>query len=139
MRPETFEEREKEMVLAGPARGALMTFSAVCFVIICIILWSAPAYAEFSGNKFLSLNEKEQLYYVAGTVDVFTSTISAGAPAVFPEGVTYMQIKDVVTKYITINPDKRHLHCPLLFYMAFKEAFPGFHHEALREIGRPPK
>jgi len=68
----------------------------------------------YSANKYLRLSENEQLFYVAGLIDMLFSITNLISPERFAEitsktkGMTLGQFKSVFDKYLRDHPDKWH-------------------------------
>lgn len=85
--------------------------------------------AYYSANKYLSLSESEQLFYVAGLIDMLFSFINLIAPERFAEitsktkGMTLGQFKSVFDKYLRDHPDKWHHASADLFSLVITESY----------------
>jgi hypothetical protein len=86
-----------------------------------------------SGNQLLERCRAEQgsfargicYGYINGIADVLSSGIVVnGWSACFPAQVTSGQVVDVVTRYLTANPQVRHMSAPGIAAAALEQAFP---------------
>jgi hypothetical protein len=85
----------------------------------------AYSYEPKTGNDYYGFLKSPQLVdslmameYMQGVIDTKRSTYC------IPSGVTPGQLKEVVTKHIEQQPEKRHLAAPLIIEAAIKKAFP---------------
>jgi len=93
-----------------------------------------------ANNVFVTGNElygqctgtsEEQLIclsYITGVADGMTVTQVVYEPspgfACIPDGVNRQQVRDIVVKYMTNNPESRHMHAGAVIIVALKNAFP---------------
>jgi len=87
------------------------------------------AAAYYSANKYLGLSESEQLFYVAGLIDMLFSFTKLIAPERFAEitsntkGITLGQFKSVFDKYLRDHPNKWHYASADLFSLVIAESY----------------
>jgi len=85
--------------------------------------------AYYSANKYLSLSENEQLFYVAGLIDMLFSVTNLISPERFAEitsktkGMTLGQFKSVFDKYLRDHPNQWHHASADLFALTITEYY----------------
>lgn len=70
------------------------------------------------------LSKAMLLTYVTGVDDLGTMTADGARRYCRPEGSTNGQMADIVSKYLTLNPENRHLGGAYLVRQALHEAWP---------------
>ena len=95
------------------------------------LLWSPPVFADYvSGNelyKECTADIRESpgdIGLCAGYVEGLADAHGLDGTTCIPQGVSVGQVKDVIVKYLTQNPELRHFGASLLGFAALAQAFP---------------
>lgn len=113
-------------------------FQLIGYMIFSTSVAAAPATNFQSGNSLYSTCTTEKgesthyqdesfcVGYIAGVADgLETMQELAGRKSCTPDAITQGQIRDVVKKYITEHPEKRHYTAASIVIMAIINAYPG--------------
>ena len=111
-----------------------MFYRALLVVSLVGLVWSGPAEAIYlNGNQLQKICQAKDettskdvcLGYINGVADVLRGKDEvAGARACIPTNVTTGQARDIVTRWLTANPEDCHCNASTLVAEALEVAFP---------------
>jgi hypothetical protein len=89
---------------------------------------AAQRFSPVDGNKLLGFCTSKSPVgcdaYISGVADAIAAGGPGKAPACIPDGVTGVQLRDVMVKYLKAHPESRQQKAGTLTVRALGQAFP---------------
>jgi len=109
-------------------RGGVNKYVAVLLLIVVIVFYSCKVIycaSNISGNDFVTMSESSKRGYITGYLDGYSVLGQMKKTVNIPSKATYVQLYDVIIKFLNDHPERRHYPIEVLVWGALMDSYGG--------------